>query len=173
MRKSLIKLLGFIAGITLSATVSAMGMGGINVTSGLGQVLTADIELVAVNKADKASLVARLASPEVYKSAGLDYPYGNKFKFQIDSRANGDPYLKVTSTQPINDPFVVMLVELTWSSGRLMREYTFLLDPPGYVAELPAQMFVGETTAVIVGFGLTTIEIVLVLEHTPLEPVTV
>ena len=135
----MLKLLGFIAGITLSATISAMGMGGINVTSGLGQVLTADIELVAVNKADKASLVARLASPDVYKGAGLEYPYGNKFKFQIESRANGEPYLKVTSAQPINDPFVVMLVELTWSSGRLLREYTFLLDPPGYVAELPAQ----------------------------------
>ncbi|MFZ5522859.1 MAG: FimV/HubP family polar landmark protein [Pseudomonadota bacterium] len=139
MRKSLLKLLGFIAGTTLSATIFAIGMGGINVTSGLGQVLTADIELVAVNKADKASLVARLASPDVYKSAGLDYPYGNKFKFQIESRSDGEPYLKVTSVQPINDPFVVMLVELTWSSGRLLREYTFLLDPPGYVAELPAQ----------------------------------
>jgi pilus assembly protein FimV len=139
VRKSLIKLLGFIAGITMSATIFALGMGGINVNSGLGQVLAADIELVAVNKADKASLVARLASPDVYKSAGLDYPYGNKFKFQIESRPNGEPYLKVTSIQPINDPFVVMLVELTWSSGRLLREYTFLLDPPGYVAELPAQ----------------------------------
>ncbi len=139
MRKSLLKLLGFVVCITLSSAIFAMGMGGINVTSGLGQVLTADIELVAVNKADKASLVARLASPDVYKSAGLEYPYGNKYKFQIESRANGEPYLKVTSAQPINDPFVVMLVELTWSSGRLLREYTFLLDPPGYVAELPEQ----------------------------------
>ncbi|MEO8331208.1 MAG: FimV/HubP family polar landmark protein [Gallionella sp.] len=139
MRKSLLKLLGFVAGLTLSAIVSAVGMGGINVTSGLGQLLKADIELVAVSKAEKASLVARLASPDVYKGAGLEYPYGNKFKFQIESRENGEPYLKVTSAQPINDPFVVMLVELTWSSGKLLREYTFLLDPPGYVAELPAQ----------------------------------
>jgi len=135
----MLKLLGFVAGMTLSATISAVGMGGINVTSGLGQLLKADIELVAVNKAEKVSLIARLASPEVYKGAGLDYPYGNKFKFQIESRANGEPYIKVSSAQPINDPFVVMLVELTWSSGKLLREYTFLLDPPGYVAELPAQ----------------------------------
>ena len=139
MRKSLLKLLGFVAAMTVSATISAVGMGGISVTSGLGQVLKADIELVAVSKAEKASLVARLASPEIYKGAGLDYPYGTKFKFQIESHANGEPYLKVTSAQPINEPFVVMLVELTWSSGRLLREYTFLLDPPGYVAELPAQ----------------------------------
>ena len=139
MRKSILKLLWTVAALMLSASVSAVGMGGINVTSGLGQLLKADIELVAVSKSEKVSLVARLASPEVYKGAGLEYPYGNKFKFQIESRADGEPYLRVTSAQPINDPFVVMLVELTWSSGKLLREYTFLLDPPGYVAELPAQ----------------------------------
>jgi pilus assembly protein FimV len=114
-------------------------MGGINVASALGQPLKADIELVAVGKADKASLVARLASPEAYKGAGLEYPFGNKFKFQIESRANGESYLKVRSEQPVNDPFVSMLVELSWASGRLLREYTFLLDPPGYVAEQPKQ----------------------------------
>ncbi|MDD5300504.1 MAG: hypothetical protein PHD65_08420 [Gallionella sp.] len=107
--------------------------------SALGQPLKADIELVAVGKADKASLVARLASPDAYKGAGLEYPYGSKFKFQIESRANGELYLKVSSAQPVNDPFVSMLVELTWASGRLLREYTFLLDPPGYAAEQPKQ----------------------------------
>ncbi len=139
MQKSLLKLLGVVIALAMSATVSAVGMGGIDVASSLGQPLKVDIELVSVNKADKASLVARIASPEVYKSAGLEYPHGNKFKFQIESRANGEPYLKVSSTQPINDPFVSLLVELTWSSGKLLREYTFLLDPPGYVPEQPKQ----------------------------------
>lgn len=137
MRKSLLKLLGVVAALTLSTCVSALGMGGINVTSSLGQPLKADIELVAVGKAEKASLVARLASPDIYKGAGLEYPYGNKFKFQIESRANGEPYLTVTSAQPVNDPFVSLLVELTWASGKLLREYTFLLDPPDYVPEQP------------------------------------
>jgi pilus assembly protein FimV len=123
----------------LSTTVSAVGMGGINVASALGQPLKADIELVAISKAEKDSLVARLASPEAYKNAGLEYPYGNKFKFQIENRANGEPYIKASSAQPVNDPFVSLLVELTWSSGKLSREYTFLLDPPGYVPEQPAQ----------------------------------
>ncbi len=140
MGKSLVRLLGFAAGMALSATVSALGMGGINVTSSLGQPLKAEIELVAVAKSEKSSLVARIAAPEIYKGAGLEYPYGNKFKFQIETRPNGEPYLKVTSVQPVNDPFVVMLVEVTWSSGRLMREYTFLLDPPGYAPEMPAQV---------------------------------
>jgi len=91
--------------------------------------------LVSVSKAEKASLLARIASPEVYKGAGLEFPYGNKFKFQVESRANGDAYLRVSSAQPVSDPFVSLLVELTWSSGKLLREYTFLLDPPGYVPE--------------------------------------
>ena len=137
MRKSLLKLLGAVAAFTLSTCVSAVGMGGINVASALGQPLKADIELVSVNKAEKASLVARLASPDIYRGAGLEYPYGTKFKFQIESRANGESYIKVSSAQPINDPFVSMLVELTWASGKLLREYTFLLDPPDYVAEQP------------------------------------
>jgi pilus assembly protein FimV len=137
VRKSLLKLLGVVAALTLSTCVSAVGMGGINVASALGQPLKAEIELVAVNKAEKASLVARLASPDVYRGAGLEYPFGNKFKFQIESRANGESYIRVSSAQPINDPFVSVLVELTWASGKLLREYTFLLDPPDYVAEQP------------------------------------
>ena len=140
MRTSLMmKLIGIAVALALSANVYAVGLGGINVASALGQALKADIQLVALNKDDKASLVARLASPDIYKGAGLEYPHGNKFKFEIESRANGEPYLKVSSAQPINDPFVSLLVELTWSSGKLLREYTFLLDPPGYVPDQPKQ----------------------------------
>ena len=127
-----------VVGLMLATTVSAVGMGGINVVSALGQQLKADIELVAISKTEKDSLVARLASPEAYKSAGLEYPYGNKFKFQVESRADGQPYIKASSAQPVNDPFVSLLVELSWPSGKLSREYTFLLDPPGYVSEQPA-----------------------------------
>lgn len=136
MRTSPIKLLG-LAALMFSTAVAAVGMSGINVTSGLGERLVADIDLVAVTKAEKSSLVARLASPDSYKNAGVEYPYNNKFRFEMASRADGEPYLKISSDQPINDPFVVMMVELNWASGRLVREYTFLLDPPNYVADQP------------------------------------
>jgi len=134
-----LKLLWAVAALMLCTTVSAVGIGGINVASALGQPLKADIDLLAVSKAEKSSLVARLASPDAYESAGLEYPFRNKFKFQIESRADGEPYLTVSSAQPINDPFVTMLVELTWADGKLLREYTFLLDPIGYVPAQPAQ----------------------------------
>lgn len=134
----MLKMLGVAVGLTLGTLAHAVGLGGINVVSALGQPLKAEIELLAVSKSDKPSLVARLASPDAYKGVGLEYPYGVKYSFQVESRANGAPYLKLSSNQEINDPFVSLLVELSWSSGRLMREYTFLLDPPGYVAAQPA-----------------------------------
>lgn len=134
----MLKMLGVAVGLTLGTLAHAVGLGGINVVSALGQPLKAEIELLAVSKSDKPSLVARLASPDAYKGVGLEYPYGVKYSFQVESRANGGSYLKLSSNQEINDPFVSLLVELSWSSGRLMREYTFLLDPPGYVAAQPA-----------------------------------
>jgi len=135
--KTLLKLLLGMIGMLLAASVSALGMGGIQVTSALGQPLKAEIELFAVGKAEKASLVARLASSDAYSGAGLEYPHANKFVFKLEYHPNGMPYLAVSSEQPVNDPFVSLLVDLNWASGRLLREYTFLLDPPGYQAEQP------------------------------------
>lgn len=114
------------------------GLGGINVTSALGQPLKAEVEVIDVDKAEKPSLRAKLASADAYKNAGVDYPYGiPKLKFQVDERENGEPVIRITSVQPVNAPFVSLLVELSWSSGKLMREYTFLLDPVGYKPEQP------------------------------------
>ncbi len=147
MLKSIIKALGLIAGLALSGVACAMGMGGINVTTALGEPLRAEIELVAVGKAEKSSLSAHLASPDIFKGAGMDYPSGlPTLKFQIETRTNGESYLRVTSLQPVNEPFVSLLVELSWSSGKLLREYTFLLDPPNYKPEQPKAVEVEPVT---------------------------
>jgi pilus assembly protein FimV len=136
--KSILKTSVYIACLAGSGIVYAAGLGGINVTSALGQPLKAEIDVVSVDKADKSSIKAKLASAEVYKNAGVDFPYGvPKLKFQIEERANGEPYIKVTTVQPVNDPFVTLMVELTWPSGKLLREYTFLLDPVDYKPEQP------------------------------------
>jgi pilus assembly protein FimV len=160
-----IKLLGLAALMFSTATV-AVGMGGINVSSGLGEKLKADIDLVAVAKAEKASLVARLASPDSYKNAGVEYPFNNKFRFEIANHADGEPYLKVTSDQPVNDPFVVMMVELNWASGRLVREYTFLLDPPNFVADQPATATVQPVAPVT---QVVPVEAIATIEAAPVE----
>jgi pilus assembly protein FimV len=136
--KSIYKLSGFIAVLAWSGMVSATGLGGINVSSSLGQPLKAEIELVSVDKADSSSISAKLASPDAFKSAGVDYPYSlPKLKFEVINRDSGSPSIKLTTAQPVNDPFVTLLVEVTWSSGKLLREYTFLLDPVDFKIQEP------------------------------------
>jgi pilus assembly protein FimV len=136
--KSLVKALGLVIGLVLSGFSYAISMGDINVANTLGEPMNVLIELGTASKDEISSLTARLASPEVFKDAGLDYPSGlPPLKFKIETNANGEPYIKITSVQPINEPFVNLLVELVWSSGKLLREYTFLLDPPGYVPAQP------------------------------------
>ena len=110
----------------------AAGLGKITVTSSLGQPLRAEIELSATRQ-ELADMKVQLASPETFKQSGLDYATSLlSIKFSLDKRPNGRSIIKLTSDRPINDPFVDMLVELNWSTGRLVREYTFLLDPPEY-----------------------------------------
>lgn len=138
MHKTLLKVLGLLACLASFNIVSAANMGGINVTSALGHPLKAEISLAELGKNDKSTLVAKMASVNEFKSAGLDYPYSlPKLNFSIETRANGEAFIKLTSTQPVNEPFVSLLIELSWPSGKLLREYTFLLDPAGFVAEQP------------------------------------
>lgn len=138
MLKSILKASVYMACLAWAGFACAAGLGGINVTSSLGQPLRAEIELVSIDKIDKSTLSAKLASAEAFKNAGLDYPYSlPKVKFQIEERTNGNPYVKLSTIQSVNEPFVTLLVELNWSSGKLMREYTFLLDPADYKIEQP------------------------------------
>jgi len=138
VHKTLLKAVGLLACLAWLNIASAANMGGINVNSALGHPLKAEISLAELGKNDKSTLVAKMASVNEFKSAGIDFPYSlPKLTFEINTRANGENYLKITSTQPVNEPFVSLLIELSWPSGKLLREYTFLLDPAGFVAEQP------------------------------------
>ena len=117
-----------ISGVPLVA--HAAGLGRIVVLSGLGQPLLAEIE-VSATREELSGMRAQLASPDAFKQAGLDYATTLLgIRFRMDKRPNGHSVIKLTSDKPINDPFVDMLLELNWPAGRLVREYTFLLDPP-------------------------------------------
>ncbi len=113
-----------------SISAHAAGLGKLTINSALGQPFNAEIDLVTVNAEDLSSLNANIASLEAYTQAGMQYePVFSTFRFSVASRANGEPYIKVSSSQAINEPFINLLVELNWASGRLLREYTVLLDP--------------------------------------------
>ncbi len=127
-----------IAAISMPMLALPAGLGKINVLSALGQPLLAEIDLVSVSAEEFPSLAAKLASQDAYREANVAYPDGiGGFRFVIEKRANGQPFLKVVSNQPVNEPFLDLLIELNWASGRLLREYPVLLDPPGYNVEKP------------------------------------
>jgi pilus assembly protein FimV len=113
----------------LPLTANAAGLGRLSVLSALGQPLRAEVELSAT-KEELSSLSARLASPDVFKQAGIEFaPALQALRFKVDKKPDGQPVLRVTSDRPINDPFLDVMLELNWANGRLVREYTFLLDP--------------------------------------------
>ena len=118
--------------IALPMLASAAGLGKLSVTSALGQPLVAEIELFAADQAELDSLSASLASDQAFRDARVEFaPVLSSLRFTVEKKPNGKAVLKVISTRPVNDPFIDMLVELNWASGRLVREYTMLLDPPG------------------------------------------
>ncbi|GGI16090.1 FimV/HubP family polar landmark protein [Oxalicibacterium faecigallinarum] len=116
--------------IAMLANAHAAGLGRLTVQSSLGQPLRAEIELTAVAADELATLSPKLAPAEAYRQANIELnPTLLSLRFAVEQRAGG-PVIRVTSTQPVNEPFVDMLLELGGNRGRLIREYTFLLDPP-------------------------------------------
>ena len=110
--------------------VQAAGLGKLTLNSALGQPLAAEIDIITTSSDDVPSLQASVAAREAYTQAGINYePVLSTIKASIASRANGNPYVKLSSPQAVNDPFLMVLLEQNWSSGRILREYTVLLDP--------------------------------------------
>jgi pilus assembly protein FimV len=120
-------------GLGASLAVNAAGLGKLTVHSALGQELNAEIDLVSLQPGEAEVLNARVAPPESYRDAHIEYsPLLRLLRFTVDKRPNGQSYLKITSIGPINEPFLDALVEVSWPAGKLQREYPILLDPPGY-----------------------------------------
>lgn len=112
------------------AALHAAGLGKLTLNSALGQPLSAEIDIVTASNDEISSLKASIASREAFTQAGVNYePSFSTYKISIESRTNGTPYIKLTSPQAVNDPFLNILLELNWASGRLLREYAVLLDP--------------------------------------------
>jgi len=117
--------------LTLSVPALALGLGKLTVNSGLGQPLSAQIELTAAQRDELDSLRARIADPSVYRDNGAQYVGAlARARITVEQGANAS-YLRVTTSAPVNEPFLNLIIELSWATGRVVRDYTFLLDPPG------------------------------------------
>jgi pilus assembly protein FimV len=108
-----------------------VGLGKLTLQSSLGQPLAAEVELTSIQPGELDSLTARLADQRTYAQNKIDYGSAlTRVRVSLERRGGG-AILKLSSSQPINEPFLDLLLELNWNAGRLLREYTFLLDPPG------------------------------------------
>lgn len=118
-----------LAGAIMSPSVNALGLGAIEVKSALNQPLDARIPLLPADLSELETLTVSLASAEAFQRAGVDRPFSlTRLKFTV---VRGDaPFVRVFTEQPVKEPFLDFLVEADWASGRLIREFTLLLDPP-------------------------------------------
>ncbi|MBX9914259.1 MAG: peptigoglycan-binding protein LysM [Pseudomonadaceae bacterium] len=122
-----------------SGMAQALGLGEVSLKSSLDQPLVAEIELLEVRDLATGELIPNLASPEDFTRAGIDRQFLlNDLKFTPVIKANGKSFIRVTSNKPIREPYLNFLVEVLWPSGRLLREYTLLLDPPLYSPQTTA-----------------------------------
>jgi len=109
----------------------AAGLGKLSVSSSLGEPFKAQIEVLSVSADEIDSLVATMASEETYIAQGIArLDIHSNIEVELAQNPDGTPVLKLHSSQPVSDSFLDMLIQLDWASGRLLREYTILLDPP-------------------------------------------
>ncbi|HRD84216.1 MAG TPA: hypothetical protein PLF63_03495, partial [Rubrivivax sp.] len=119
------------ASCLLGTSAWALGLGRISVQSALGETLRAEIEVSSITAEEEASLRLRVASPEAYRAAGVEYNGALAgAAVTLQRRADGRPSVRVAGNRAMTEPFVDVIIEATWASGRLVREYTVLLDPP-------------------------------------------
>jgi pilus assembly protein FimV len=116
--------------------VHALGLGKLQLESALNEPFKARIELLAATTDDINSLNVALADEAAFRHAGVPREFVlMQLRFTVKESDAGPDYILVSSTDPIREPFLNFLVEVSWSKGRLYREYTVLLDPPKYVTE--------------------------------------
>ncbi len=113
------------------ATLYALGLGEIRLNSALNQPFDAEIEVVSASTDEMGSLKVAFASEEMFRRYGLDRPnFLSNFSLRVDSANAGRPVIKLRSPNAVTEPFLSLLVEVSWTGGRMLREYTVLLDPP-------------------------------------------
>jgi len=140
----LLRLSSLFVAMAAASAAHALGVGEVSLNSRLNQPLDAKIALFEAAGLDANEVIVRLASPEAFERVGLDRPYfltDLKFSPRLQG-AQGN--IIVTSSKPVREPYLSFLIEVIWPNGRMLREYTLLLDPPLYA---PTQQAIVPTPA--------------------------
>ncbi len=118
--------------------VQGLGVGSIELESHLNQPLRAKIALLQVRDLSVQEILPSLASKSAFQSAGVERNYFvTQLRFSVHKDSEGQTYILVKSRQPAREPFLNFLLEVHWPAGKILREFTVLLDPPEFKEELP------------------------------------
>ena len=122
--------------LLLSGAAMALGLGEIRVKSLPGQPLLAEIPIISSEPGELEQLQVRLASPVTFERVGLARPEGliNNLSFAVGLSDDGRAIVRVTSQEPVQVAALNFLIEVDWGQGRLVREYSALVDTPGALA---------------------------------------
>ena len=108
----------------------ALALGRLQVQSALGEPLRAEVDLPQITASEADSLNASIATPAVYQAQGMEYSAtASQLTVQLQRRPDGSAVLQLRSAQPVNDPFVDLVIDASWNAGHVVRSYTLLLDP--------------------------------------------
>lgn len=114
-----------------SSQATALSLGRLVVQSALGEPLRAEIEILDITEDEASSLRPTVAQPDVFRASGMEYSSSlNGLQISLQKRPDGRHYLRLSNSRPVNDPYMDLILEASWSSGRLVRDYTMLFDPP-------------------------------------------
>ncbi|HAJ91893.1 MAG TPA: hypothetical protein DCO71_04620 [Gammaproteobacteria bacterium] len=125
--------------VTVSSNVYALGLGPIDMQSALNQPMKAVIDLTSASDTDLSKIKVSIASQQAHDRTGLSRTrILTDFTFSVERDSRGEAFIRVTSSDALHEPFLEFLLELEWPKGRLLREYTVLVDPPVTMPARPA-----------------------------------
>ena len=128
---------------------NALGLGRLVVSSGLDEPLKGEIELISPTAQELKTIKMSLASREDFDIAGVERnPLLFGITYSVIQHANGRHFVRLVTHKPVREPYVHFLIQVEWNGGRLIREYSALLDPPQWVAGQPADIDVPDTLAI-------------------------
>ncbi len=133
--------------VLIPASAFALGIGNISMNSALDQYLEAEISIQSASPEDLEDLKITMASEEMFAQYGIERPHFlEKIQFEV-VQDNGKAYVRLTSIEPVREPFLNFLVEAKWPSGHALRQFTVLVDPPTMLEKVPVQVAPSQVSA--------------------------
>lgn len=121
-----------------ASSAFALALGRITVLSALGEPLRAEIDVPQITADEAASFRSVIALPEAFRAAGLEFnPALTGLQISLQRRADGSSFIRLATDRVVSEPFVDLILETSWASGKIVRDYTVLLDPPALRSRAP------------------------------------